>query len=182
MIINRILKGTFEIPEGNNKVLITDPGYEPDVWCRTSANVKPGVYNCFYNKGYKLEPYEVQEIKDIAAQYGYDSAKMLKNERADIKRRCFRIEMTLSGCVPEEDQWEHYDNHIGVDAGLCGFFLKEPSNLSRDMWNKAFVENNNLCSIKKGFGFWSSSGYGDGNYVCDCVRKNNEIVALRISF
>lgn len=138
---------------------ITDPCYHKDVWCRMTAEVKDGEYYCNIWSNTKKEIYDGEEFKDT---------------------RVGVIGIYLDGIIPSQRQMECI-GEIGVDAGLAGFFMNKPD-YNDDEWN-AFCN-----SIRKGNawikdeGFFSSSGYGDGEYPVYAYKHNGEIIALEIRF
>ena len=77
---------------------------------------------------------------------------------------------------------ENY-NEIGVDSGLCGFFQDKPD-FSDEEWH-SFCEEyffNESCG-QVPYGFWSSSGYGDGCYtVFEYHNVNDTVVGLTLLY
>lgn len=83
---------------------ITDPCYDKDVWCRMSATVKAGTYECRVWKQTERYEYEGEEHK-------YQIVGI--------------IGIYLDGIIPPQKQMEEIGS-IGVDAGLAGFFMNKP--------------------------------------------------------
>lgn len=141
-------------------VQVTDPCYNSDVWCRTTIDVKPGEYAC--------------------------RTWMSPEERVGI------IGIYLNGAVPPQKSMEEIGT-IGVDAGFAGFFMKKPD-YSDSEWNQfCNIVCENVSGRMKDFwifddvintvGFFSSSGYGDGEYpVYVCKDTDGEIIAAEIRF
>ena len=138
---------------------ITDPCYNRSVWCRMTAEVKAGEYDCIIWRNTDKGVYNGEEYKDV---------------------RVGVIGIYLNGIIPPQKSMEEIGS-IGVDAGLAGFFMNKPD-YNDEEWDE-------FCdSIRKGDawikdeGFFSSSGYGDGCYGVYAYKINNEIVALEIRF
>lgn len=133
---------------------ITDPCYDKDTWCRITKPIIPGVY---VGKA---------EITDETSGWG---------------KRVLNLSIIKEG-VPE-DRIKYSGRaigSIGVDAGLAGFFINKPDYIcdeKRNEW-KEFCEwlwhdevngdeKIHVCtedSPAKCVGFFTSSGYGDGEY------------------
>lgn len=139
---------------------ITDPCYSKDTWCRITANVKAGEYDCHIWRHTDKCIHDGKEYKDV---------------------RVGAIGIYLDGIIPTQRSMERIGS-IGVDAGLAGFFINKPDYTDEE-WS-------DFCdSIRKGDawikdeGFFSESGYGDGYYnVYAYSRSGNEITALEIRF
>lgn len=147
---------------------ITDPGYDKDVWCRSTAKILPGTYNCYAYEGVaRGEPYKRVWIAQIVHADTEKDAHLLSRLR---NRRCWRRIAS-----------------IGVDAGLAGFFQDKPD-FGFDEWHElcdwmfAQKENAYIKSFEAGDGFWTESGFGDGEYEVCALRENRKIVALEIRF
>ena len=116
------------------KVDITDPCYDKDVWCRMTEEIIPGDYNCY-----------VKMIGDRISEIFI------------IKNR-------------ESAEHERLIGSIGVDAGLAGFFNDKPD-YSDDYWNELcddmneWDDENDVPAYFNDDGFFSSSGWGDGEYA-----------------
>lgn len=138
---------------------ITDPCYDRDVWCRMTAPVKSGMYEC--RIWLETEKYELG-----GREYAYKTVRI--------------IGIYLDGFIPPQKQMEEI-GAIGVDAGLAGFFMNKPD-YNDEQW-KSFCD-----SIRDGDawikeeGFFSSSGNGDGEYSVYAYKENGEIIALEIRF
>lgn len=169
-----IYVGDFEIKE-NEDLLISDPCYDDDCWCRNlvkSETIKKGVYSAFVvEKDYGDWGLRIKEL--IIANSEYLNIHDLENSVKD-----------LDFCVELKE--------VGVDAGLCGFFVNKPS-YNREEWYKicdflypekhcinyilATKDNPFMCN-----GVCSSSGFGDGSYrVLSCV-KNGLFIGFKIIF
>ena len=142
----------------DNKVDITDPCYDKDVWCRMTTDCEPGIYH-----GYA-------EIED-QGEWGMrvTSISIYKDDKF--------VPMTEMESI----------GFIGVDAGLAGFFRDKPDysdaewhdfihdNMCKE--NGEYDYNKNTYCID--YGVFSESGYGDGSYE---VYANEERTAFTIEF
>lgn len=149
--------GTFEL---NDKVDVTDPGYNKDTWCRTTLECKPGIYS-----GYA-------EISD-EGEFGKRVAR-LSIYKDDVR-------------VPLKEM-DFIDGNIGVDAGLCGFFNNKPDFDDFDEWmnflqTSGCVDDWDAKPMKRvysvDYGIFSESGYGDGCYI---VYANADRTAFTLVF
>lgn len=138
---------------------ITDPCYDKDVWCRMTAEVKDGEYDCIiWNHTEKYE-WNGKEVKDT---------------------RVGVIGIYLDGIIPPQRSMEDIGT-IGVDAGLAGFFMNKPD-YNDDEWSEFCDSIREGNAWIKDEGFFSSSGYGDGGYGVYAYKQNGEIIALEIRF
>ena len=123
--------GTFEL---GNKVDITAPCYNKDVWCRITTDCTPGKY------------------------YAY---ALLKDE-GEWGMRVASLAIYLDNEIVSNPKWE-YIGEIGVDAGMAGFFRDKPD-YDDDAWSDFCNQIGNKDFVELGYGVVSSSGYGDGSY------------------
>ena len=138
----------------DDKVDITDPGYDKDDWCRITTECQPGLY-----QGYAYISDEGTWGKRVARLSIFKDNK--KVELNSMKR--------IGG--------------IGVDAALAGFFRDKPDYSSQDDW-LAFLEKCDVLSNYKktyaiDYGVFSSSCFGDGVYD---VYANEDRSAFTIVF
>lgn len=138
---------------------ITDPCYDKDVCCRTTATVKEGTYDCIVWR--QTEKY-------------FDDGGECSDIRVGI------IGIYLDGIIPRQSEMEEIAS-IGVDAGLAGFFINKPDYTDKqwDEFCKSIVEGDAWI---KDEGFFSHSGYGDGYYGVYAKKTGDEITALEIRF
>jgi hypothetical protein len=138
---------------------ITDPCYDRDVWCRMTAEVKAGEYDCHIWRHTSKEIWNGEEYKDV---------------RVGI------IGIYLDGIIPPQRSMEQIGS-IGVDAGLAGFFMNKPD-YNDEEWDDLCNSIDDGDAWIRDDGFFSSSGYGDGCYDVYAYKRDNEIVALEIRF
>lgn len=159
--------GTIVVSDG--RVDVTDPCYSKDVWCRTTLNVKPGTYRCYVEK----------------VNYGPFGKR---NGRIAI------IHNSLSK-FPDLRSRKTSVAHIGVDAGLAGFFVDKPDFndeewnefcerlWERDKMNKVHYYFDKFNNSKDYNAFYSESGCGDGSYPVDTFENaEGETVGLLLDF
>lgn len=162
---NNVLIGEITFTE--DQITATDPCYGPEDG--VSISIVPGTYACH----------------------------ALKDDDGMV----FASRIVLDGCDDEahDDLWESID-YIGVDAGLAGFFQNKPDFsdkewrvfceelMDTDRLNKGtsadstyFFEDESEPSAK---GFFTSSGYGDGEYEVLGIRDEGTgaFWALQICF
>ena len=97
------IHGTIELPD---KIDITDPCYDKDVWCRiNNFPIEPGTYEC----------YTFEANNEETGGWGNRIARIgIRKDKAIYYAR---------------------EGSIGVDAGLAGFFIDKP-NYTDDEWCK----------------------------------------------
>ena len=157
-------KGTIKL---GDKVMVSDPCYGLNTWCQgVLENVLPGIYDCYV------------EYSDEGV-WGVRSAS---------------IEVIHQDC--ENPQFEAEDFEVGVDSGQAGIFdydhyaryhsdRLESEHVDDDWYEKVcgITLSKEQAGIVDGVGFVSSSGYGDGGYVCRTAKdENGRIVAIRVDF
>ena len=150
-----------------NKVMVSDPCYGMNTWCQgVVENVMPGVYNC-----------EVEY-----------------SDEGDWGVRVAAIEVMHENTMVH--WWESADFEVGVDSGQAGIFDYEyyaKYHMDRsvrphvdDDWyhrvGKITLSEESAGTIDNS-GFVSSSGYGDGGYVC-YLAKNDDgcVVGLKVVY
>lgn len=137
----------------NDKVDITDPCYDKDVWYRHTSECAPGEYT------------------------GY----VEMTDEGDWGKRVAAIIITRNDKPFEVARMEYIAN-IGVDAGMAGFFRDKPD-YPDDEWMKFLVESgvfktNEEFDYSKHayeipYGIFSSSGYGDGGYDVYATKERD---------
>ena len=155
--------GTIEL---KNEVMVSDPCYDLGTWCQgIVGGVKAGKYNAF-------------AIITDEGSWGERVAELIViHEDADIN------EIT-----------DELDFEVGVDSGQAGIFnldyykehQPDDDYDNRKSWYRRVCDitcSDGDCGTIDNEGVVSSSGYGDGGYVCYAAyNKENEIVALRVVF
>ena len=156
---------------------ITDPCYNSKVWCRMNdVPIVPGTYDCYVYK--TKDPKHEESMRVFAAQI------VLKDEDAGT-------------AVKNGRRWRRIGS-IGVDSGMAGFFQNKPdfdddewSRLcslitaeEKEWWNTDSYGFHHYASETKcdSWGFFTSSGYGDGGYDVYAVKKDGRCIAIEIRF
>lgn len=122
--------GTKEFP---NKIDITDPCYDKDVWCRiNNFPISAGTYECYI------------KIADNEETNGWGE-------------RVARI-----GIRKEKPDHYEYKGNIGVDAGLAGFFINKPD-YDDKQWKDFVYREGKAWIIDDGFYSDSGYGDGGYN-------------------
>ncbi|MBE5040788.1 LPD28 domain-containing protein [Ructibacterium gallinarum] len=164
--IKKVFAGTIEIKA--DRIDVTDPGYDKDVWCRMKAPIIPGNYECY------------AEFEDFPDWGNRCVRNYIINSNPFFKRRAlYRLRNNYT-----------YIGNIGVDAGLAGFFDNKPDfddAASMDVCSfmdavekggsKVFVKH-----FETGDGFWTHSGFGDGFYPVKAAKHNGQVIGLEIEF
>jgi len=170
--------GSFEVKSG--KVRITDPCYKLDTWCAGTLKVKKG-------------DWEVEVIKSDEGDWGNRCAVLLA-WHSDYP-------------VDFEDGKFEEEFEIGVDSGQAGIFdlkyykddqiVAKTKRICKDKLHRVCVDepwysiccDRTLSEIGAGvipFGCVSSSGYGDGGYICSSIRDTYSpkfpVIAIKIDF
>lgn len=100
------------------------------------------------------------------------------------KEKCVgAVGIYYRGIVPQQNKMEDIAT-VGVDAGLCGFFMNKP-NYSDAEWHDFCerIENEGGDAWIFDEGFFSRSGYGDGVYpVYATFDKSGKATALEVRF
>lgn len=150
--LKKIKLGTFEVTQP--ELIVSDPCYAPGIWCMgTILNAQPGIWETeigFFHEG----------KRDAAVAY----------------LAAFHLQ-----CPPKDQliaQEELFE--VGVDSGQAGVFDKPfyragagadqtPSEDALEAWYTCCCNQTLHTSHQAGtipHGAVSSSGYGDGGYVC----------------
>lgn len=124
--------GKFQL---GDKVDITDPCYNKNVWCRMTTDCKPGTW------------------------YGYATI----SDEGEWGDRVAALCIYLEDHKDAEPYWELIGN-IGVDAGLAGFFRNKPDYTDEEWEEFCDKIDHCKHYIRLDYGVVSSSGYGDGSY------------------
>ena len=151
-----------------NKVMVSDPCYGLGTWCQgVLENVLPGNYNC-------------------KAEYSDEGEWGVRVSAIEVRH------VDYDDFIPID--MESFE--VGVDSGQAGIFDYDYYVRYHDGCDvRPHVEDDwydKVCDITlsresagnvDGFGFVSSSGFGDGGYACWTAReKNGYIVAIRVEF
>lgn len=154
MAWEQYLEKTLVINKGD-RVTVTDPCYDKSSGLELCLPV--GEYDCYY------------DMQD-EGEWGQRIAKCLI-----IRKGCRFYDL--------DDVCHHYAGSVGVDAGLCGFFVNKP-----DYDDKAWEDFCNFLEKEdkeRGInayhtdeGFFTSSGYGDGEYDVSILDVNGEVGAM----
>lgn len=119
---------------------VTDPCYDQDVWGRSTLPIKPGEYTWW-------------AVED----------------RGTYGTRIHSLAIFQKGSIPRRARGKTVA-HIGVDAGLAGFFEDKPD-YDDEEWMKicGFLKGRNVYVAEKEnpfkcVGICSDSGCGDGEY------------------
>lgn len=139
----------------SSKVRVSDPCYDMDTWCAgTLEDVLPGTFKCFYQR---TGEGRVASIKVV--HQDYDPVEYEPNEISDID--------------------------VGVDSGMCGIYDNDyfSNHCNDEDWYDSICDIRDAESFDK-TAFVSSSGYGDGSYVCKVARRKSDgcIVSIGITF
>lgn len=142
--------GYKEFPD---KIDITDPCYDRNVWCRiNNFQIPAGEYECY--------------------------AQVLNDEETNgWGERISRIGIRTG----KPDEYKEVCS-ICVDAGLAGFFINKPDFTDEEWMDFVHQLNWDKEVWTIDCGFFSSSGFGDGSYSVYAGYKDDELVDLYIEF
>lgn len=150
--------------DGN--ITISDPCYEPGIWCAFQERALPGWYKCFV------------EVQDIPV-WGERIASMTA-VREDF--------------VDDYKLLPFYDvDRVGVDSGQMGIYDSDyfaENQVDNDYdnpesWYRQVCDvtlSDTQAGIMDQQGFVSASGYGDGSYNVIAFESNGDIVAIKVEF
>jgi hypothetical protein len=155
---------SFEVKSG--KIVCSDPCYNRQTWC---ANF------------------------DLPAKNGKWIVSAKEKSERHWGTRVASFEAWHSenrGC---SSAWETLPNEIGVDSGQAGIFCSNiyPTGEDTGIYDDLNTFYGKCCAktLEEPFygvidnsGFVSSSGFGDGGYEGECIKKDGEIVAVRVVF
>lgn len=162
---SKYLDKVINVAEGE-AVTVTDPCY--DVGGGLTLNLPTGRYECFYDL----------------------------SDEGDWGVRVARAAIYKQGC--RGIQFDSYEKFIagsaGVDAGLCGFFVNKPD-YSDDAWSEFCdrlrkIDEEYCKQTGKHYkevyhtdeGFFTASGYGDGEYNVYLLTEGSVPVGAMIVF
>lgn len=160
--INVISLGSIELKD---QVVVSDPCYDLGTWCQGIVGIKPGKYDAY----------------------------AIITDEGSWGQRVAELVVLLSNAKINGFN-EELDFEVGVDSGQAGIFNldyykeKQPDNEweKDDSWYRRVCDitcSDEDCGTIDNEGVVSSSGYGDGGYVCYAAyNEDNEIVGLRIDF
>jgi len=140
---------------------VSDPCYERDTWSAgTIEDVKNGEWEA--------------HIKTIGKRVAELSAYHTDIKPSTLKKL----------------KWFEQDFEVGVDSGQCGLFDDKfyPEGETGEYGDNSFYGKCCSLTLKNGgvgvldFGVVSSSGYGDGAYICSTLEEKREIVGVKIVF
>ena len=162
--------GKFDIESG--VVRVSDPCYDKSTWCAgTISNVKRGVW----------------------------VAKAVKSD----DNRVSRLVAIHKDHLGEMANWKEEKIDVGVDSGQCGIYddkyFKDDSVFTerskRDRrYSEAICDDEpwyswncditlaEPCAGVIPFGCVSSSGYGDGSYVCRTASHGKKVIAIELDY
>ena len=167
--------GAINLP---GKVDVTDPCYDKYIWCRETYKVVPGEYLCYFHRN------DANVL---------DRCRIIHNDPETLKK------------VEDNRSWRSV-GAAGVDAGMAGFFDNKPdfpdavwgelcsqmypdgSMRTLGLYNQedsgVYIANSDTDTelFEGREGFWTESGYGDGEYPIYAVRNNRVISALELRF
>ena len=157
--------GQFEIK--SDKVMVSDPCYKIGTWCQgIVGNVKKGKWNA-------------QIFVSDEGDWGNRVAVLIASHNS--------IKGQIAYTCPN---WKEEKFEVGVDSGQAGIFdLKEFHSDNGDYndpksWYKRVCDLTLIGAggIMDNSGVCSSSGFGDGGYICKTITKKNKVVAIMIDF
>jgi hypothetical protein len=157
--------GTFEVKSG--KLVVSDPCYERGTWCH---GILEGVKNGKWVAGVSHSDERGWGIRNAELLVQHEEVKRLIDLR-----------------------WREATFEVGVDSGQAGIFCDsvypqskcgeygDDSSFYGQCCNATLNTLHSADTVEGGV--VSSSGFGDGGYVCEYAKnKQNEIVAVKVTF
>jgi hypothetical protein len=152
--------GQFKISSG--KLRVSDPCYDRNAWLTgVLDDIKNGTWEAFI----KLDITGTR-VAELIAFHKDIPSKFIKNDR-----------------------WDEQDLEIGVDSGQCGIFDDNHYPDEKGNANQTNSFYGTCCQLVKNdfggvldFGAVSSSGLGDGTYLCYTMEDHNGIIAVKVAF
>lgn len=198
--------GTIQL---SDKIRITDPCYSPDTWCAGTLDILPGRYNCFSQKvdtgdwGIRIATLEVrhEDYLEIDATEPTKITVGVDSGQCGIFDLPYFLEINLNTHTHEEiydiicdityketseknknyipfEESIYYDKNAESQVDAYRKYLSNPE-ISKMWHHTGSFEAGTLegkCVV-------SSSGDGDGCYLCYIGRnENNEIVSVKIDY
>lgn len=159
-VTNSEYLGQFKVNSG--KLRVSDPCYDRNAWLAgVLEDVKNGTWEAFIRLD--ITGSRVTEL-------------MAFNK--DIPSRLIR-----------NDKWDEQDLEIGVDSGQCGIFDDASYPDEKGDANQTSSFYGKCCQLTKvdfggvfDFGVISSSGLGEGSYLCYTMEEREGIAALKVVF
>jgi hypothetical protein len=136
----------------NGLVDISDPCYKRDVWCR---------------------------MNDVPVLPGKYIPIVNKQSYGIFGIRVREIKIIHEKYFEHQGRWLRLGN-IGVDAGLAGFHKSPSIEYTDEEWHK-FCSQRDDELLTEQFAI-SSTGIGDGEYPVYMLKRNKQIIGLKIEF
>lgn len=130
---------------------------------------------------------------------GYDRGEWYTSEQRLMEPGIYRLVVDLeskrvrsSTLINEEymgdlgDYADEYEDYIGVDAGLAGFFLNKPNFDEQEDWvrflEKYVWSDEERPYYKCDWGLFTRTYDGDGSYKLYSIWDENKKIGLRLDF
>lgn len=161
--------GKFSLSKA--KMRVSDPCYTPAVWCSGTIDAKAGIWEA-----------AVLELSDEQTNGLGRRIAALAVKHKDTKLPFHTDIINKTKGISRPAGWNTALFEVGVDSGQAGFFDDAIFTSHRGGSDEKFYDD--VCNITLGrfgagvmkYGAASSSGYGDGSYVCiyhtDCKNGN----------
>ena len=143
----------------NDKIDVTDPCYNKDVWCRTTVNAVEGTYDCYAREGNGETVASAIVNSDVV-----DDLNSLEFEYfTDIG-----VDAGMAGYFnnkPDytQEEWTRFWKYINRNSNDGTYLIYEKIAIDID-------------------GFFTDSGGGDGSYPVYIAKENDKIVAVAILY
>lgn len=150
----------------SDKIDITDPCYRRGTWCRRTAPIVPGAYDCYVGMENGAFGEVVRELVLLSAQEECRSPSLKTQAIGTI---C--VDAGLAGFFEgkpdyDDQSWENLTEHLlkPVNGSQCHYWLGDKTSPMK-------------CKC-----FFSISGYGDGIYDVYSIAKNGKCVGYKLVF
>ena len=159
----------------SDKVRVSDPCYDNDVWCKTMlTDVLPGEYEVTVDR-HDDESWgnRISQLQVVHRDYTHKD--LVWNEHSEIG-----VDSGQAGIFCEST---YRNDEVDINTPESDFFL--PMNdQSGDAWYEKMCK---FTLSGQGWGSYetgvvTSSGYGDGGYPLEIIEEDGKIVGMRITY
>lgn len=154
----------------SSRVVVSDPCYTRDVWCRGEVDVTPGTYETFLHYG---DENRVSKLRIV--RKGSGEAVSTETADFDVGVDSGQAGIFCDTVYPTGQCTGEYGEKGTFYGGICELTLGEGYAQPEVPWYQG--------GTYQGKGLVSLSGYGDGSYFCEVGKdENGDTCFLEIVF